>query len=204
MVVALGLAGRLASSGTAWAVSVRWLAPVTLGSGSSPVLAFSPSGAAAVAFSSGVGRLIELVRRPPGGQFSPPVSLAQSGIAQQLVLTAGGGAALAYSDGPGSSGSGVSSVVKRPGPSGFSAPQMLAPPGNNPPSVVLAVTTVGTTIASINDSGGEFGVASLAAGAGAFAPEHVFANSISNVEFVAPLVATDGRERRDSNPRPPA
>ena len=192
VVVAVGLAGGLASSGDAWAAPVRWLAPVTLGSGASPVLTFSPSGAAAVAFSSGVGGLIELVRRPSGGQFSPPVSLAQSGVAQQVVLTAAGDIALTYSDGPGSIGSGVSSVVTRPGASGFSAPQMLAPAGNNPPSVALAATTVGAAIASINDSSGEFGVASLAAGGATFSPERVFANSVSNVEFVAPLVATDG------------
>jgi hypothetical protein len=192
MVVALDMAGGLTSTGDAWAASVRWLAPETLGSGSSPVFALSPSGAATVAFSSGAGGPIELVGRPPGGQFSPAVTLAQSGIAQQVVLTAAGDTALTYSDSPGSSESGVSSVVKRPGASGFSAPQMLAPAGNNPPSVALAATTVGATIASINDSSGEFGVASLAAGAGTFSPEQVFANSVSNVEFVAPLVATDG------------
>jgi hypothetical protein len=111
---------------------------------------------------------------------------------QQVALTAAGDTALTYGDSPGSSGSGVSSVVERPGASGFSAPQMLAPPGNSAPSVVLGATTLGVTIAGINDSGGQFGVASLAAGAGAFAPEQVFANSVSNVEFVAPLLATDG------------
>jgi hypothetical protein len=192
MVAALDLAGGLASTGDAWAVSVRWLAAATLGSGSSPVFAFSPSGAATVAFSSGAGGPIELVRRPPGGQFAPPVTLAQSGVAQQVVLSAGGDTALTYSDSSGSIGSGVSSVVKRPGASGFSAAQMLAPPGNNPPSVVLAATTAGATIAGINDSGGEFGVASLAMGGGTFSHEQVFANSVSNVEFVPPLVATDG------------
>jgi hypothetical protein len=193
MAATLDSVGGLASSGDAWAVSVRWLAPLTLGSGSSPVLAFSPSGAAVVAFSSGVGGPIELVRRPAGGQFSTPVAVARSGIAQQAVLTAAGDTALTYGDSPGLSGSGVSAVVEPSGASGFRAPQMLAPAGgNNAPSVDLSVTTAGVTIASINDTGGQFGVASLAAGAGAFSPERVFANSVSNVQFVPPLVATDG------------
>jgi hypothetical protein len=69
---------------------------------------------------------------------------------------------------------------------------MLAPAGNNHPAVALSATTAGVMIAGINDSGGEFGVAILAAGAGMFSPEQVFANSVSNVEFVPPLVATDG------------
>jgi hypothetical protein len=69
---------------------------------------------------------------------------------------------------------------------------MLAPAGNNHPAVALSATTAGVMIAGINDSGGQFGVASLAAGGAAFSPEQVFANSVSNVMFVAPSIATDG------------
>lgn len=188
---ALAAAALLAAPAVA-----EWTSAVRIGAGSAPVIAFGPTGDAALAFQDSAGSTY-LARRPAGGQVSAATQATAAtsvpGTLQSVVLPAGGSTVLLF--GPATSGG--SAVVKPPGSAAFGPAQQLVAAGGGgeaptTPSVALVATVRGEVIAVAEDENATVYTAVLPRAGSAFGSEKQLPDFQGTLDLSAATDASGG------------
>ena len=197
--------------GAAWSgiaagpASAAWSSPRSIGPGVSPVVAFGPSGDAAIGttVNSSCGEVIAtyIAVRPPGGTFGPPVILGRrsGNCGNWPGLMAFGlprdGATVAVFGPLDSDEQPIDAFVRAPHAARFAGAQQLAPLGNSsgdavvPNTTTVVDTTRGEVVEAGEDDADHVSTATLAPGRTRF----VIAHPPAHLEQSSDLeLATDG------------